>query len=151
MRGGPRIIAIWGGLAAIALGVAGFAFHAMQQKSSVRRSVDRPHSKPNFRHQNFESFTVWWDEIPKQVRRDGFPTGSESNIHPKDYAGPDACKNCHKKQYESWSEHPHRWMNSLVENTTIRGDFNDHRMSYLGGEVTFYQAAGQYRNREIVD
>jgi predicted CXXCH cytochrome family protein len=147
MRGGLRIIVVSGGLATIALGVAGFAYHAMQRKSSVSRSSSRSPTQSSFRHQNFGNYTLWWDEIPAEVRWDGCPTGPETNIHPRDYAGPDACKNCHKKQYETWSKHPHRWMNALAGNTTIHGDFNHRRMSYLGGEVTFYKAANSCRMR----
>lgn len=147
---GPRIIAIWSGLAAITFGIAGFAFHAVRQKpaSSVPQPSAHSHqSYADFRRQHYGDFTVWWDTIPDHIQADRSPAPADSNIHPKDYAGPDACKNCHKKQYESWSEHPHRWMNSLIQNVKVRGDFNDHRMSYLGGEVRFYQVADQYRMR----
>lgn len=147
MRDRLRTIVISGGLAAIALGIVGFAYHVVRQKSAENRSAKRAPAQTKFRHQEFGNYTLWWDDIPEQLRWAGSPTGPESNIHPQDYAGPEACKNCHQQQYGTWSKHPHRWMNALVKNATIRGDFNDQRISYLGGEVTFYKAADQYRMR----
>ncbi len=152
MRGGLQMVVVWAGLATIALGVAGFAYYATRQQKtpaaySPIRSPNRTPTQTSFRHQEFGNFTLWWDEIPLQLRMAGSPSGPDTNIHPKDYAGPDACKNCHQKQYSSWSNHPHRWMNALVENANMRGDFDGRRISYLGGEVTFYRVADQYRMR----
>ena len=113
---------------------------------AVRTNVSAA-PQTSFRHQEFGKFTLWWDPIPLQLRMAGSRGGSDSNIHPDDYAGPAACKTCHQKQYSSWSDHPHRWMNALVENANVRGDFNDRRIAWLVGTVTFYKAAEQYRMR----
>jgi predicted CXXCH cytochrome family protein len=99
------------------------------------------------RAQNLGNYTLWWDKLPDQVRSQRVETGPFSNIHPADYAGPDACKGCHPQQYGSWSNHPHRWMNARVEDTVIHGDFNDSRLSYLGGDVTFFRSGTDYRMR----
>ena len=152
---GIRITFILGGLAMLAVGVAAVIYVGMPQSSSVNRpqakrlspAANGPPKQPQFRHTRFGKYTLWWDDIPSQVRMERCLTGPDTNIHPADYVGPDACKTCHKKQYDSWSNHPHRWMNSLAENTTIHGDFNNHKMSYLGGEVTFFKDADQYRMR----
>lgn len=143
MRGGLRTIVILGGLGAIAVGIVVFAYLAIQKRAPAPRA---PISS-KLRHQQFGNYTLWWDDIPEQLREDSRQAGPETNIHPGDYAGPDSCKGCHPKQYESWSKHPHRWMNSLVENTIVRGDFNNQQVSYLGGLVTFSRAAEQYRMR----
>lgn len=149
-----RQITLSSGIAAIVLTIAGFVHFAARQKSASISPVSNSerssstHSRPSkFRHQSFNDYTLWWDDIPEPIRAEGSPSGAAENIHRQDYAGPDACKNCHKKQYESWSHHPHRWMNSLVENTTVHGDFNDHRMPYMGGEVLFRKSEDQYRMR----
>ncbi|WP_010587711.1 multiheme c-type cytochrome [Schlesneria paludicola] len=147
MRDRLRIIVISCVMIMIALGVVGSLYQSMPQRPTASKSPAGTAARGKFRHQNFEKYTLWWDQIPERLRKEGCPPGTQANIHPQDYAGPEACKNCHKKQYESWSKHPHRWMNSLVENTTVRGNFNDHRMSYLGGDVTFYKAADTYRMR----
>lgn len=130
---------IWVALATIALGIAGYTYYYS--------AAGRPAANSKLRHQKFGNYSLWWDEIPRHVRREGRPAVPESNIHPTDYAGPKACQSCHRKQFESWSEHPHRWMNALVQDATIRGNFNHQKMSYLGGEVLFYKVADQYRMR----
>ena len=49
------------------------------------------------------------------IRSRSRPASDQSNIHPGDYTGPAACGQCHKKNYDAWSAHPHRWMNALVD------------------------------------
>lgn len=157
MRDDLRWIFLWGGLATLIAGAGFFTLLALREPdatespTSASSSASRSQPSSQFRHQNFGNYSLWWDEIPASLRRAGLATGTETNIHPDDYAGPEACKNCHKKQYAGWSEHPHRWMNSLVENITVLGDFNDQQISYLGGQVTFYKlvdkGAEQYRMR----
>ncbi len=98
--------------------------------------------------QNTPHITVWWDEIPDLLRTTaGKPQNASSNIHPGDYAGPDACRECHKKNYDSWSHHPHRWMNALADTSTVVGDFSGKSISYLGGKATFFKENGEYRMR----
>ena len=160
MSGRLRILRI-GVLATIVLGFVVIAFLTAPKKSTVNSSTGNSTASsptasplngpaaaiPQFRHQSFGDYTLWWDPIPEQLRQVASTKTTTTNIHPHDYSGPDACKSCHKKQYESWSTHPHRWMNSLVENTTIRGNFDNQKISYLGGEVTFYKDAEKYRMR----
>jgi hypothetical protein len=151
MRSGLQMLLTVGGLLTIALGVVAFTYHVARDPAAAThfpiRSPRQTPTQTSFRHQETGNFTLWWDEIPVQLRWKGCPTGPDTNIHPKDYAGPEKCRKCHEKQYSSWSEHPHRWMNALVENTTIHGNFNDHQISYLGGEVTFYKVADKYQMR----
>jgi len=90
--------------------------------------------------------TAWWDEVPEAVRRVSAPTGTHSNINRGDYAGPDSCRKCHPQNYASWAEHPHRWMNAMAEQETVRGDFSDAaRIEHLGGTGSFVRAGDQYR------
>ena len=89
---------------------------------------------------------AWWDGVPDQVRADSTETGPESNIHPADYAGPETCKKCHKKNYNNWSKHPHRWMNVLATESNVVGDFSgDAGISHLGGRVEFFRRGGSFR------
>lgn len=145
-------IAVFGlGIAAVAYRVRSGASPASAQVPHAPEGSSDPQvdsRPPQFRHQNFGNYSLWWDEIPSQLRQmASLNAGPSANIHPSDYIGPDACRNCHKKQYDSWSEHPHRWMNSRVSDIRIRGDFNNHRIPYLGGEVTFYRVDNSYRMR----
>ncbi len=89
---------------------------------------------------------LWWEKAPEALKR--LASRPYSNIHPQDYVGPEACGECHAEQYESWSQHPHRWMNTEATTDTIKGDFSgEASISYLGGKATFYKTAEDYRMR----
>lgn len=91
---------------------------------------------------------VWWDDIPAHLRQEADQPGRRSsNIHPADYVGPDSCRECHQKNHDDWSRHPHRWMNAVADSSTVVGDFSGTSISYLGGEVTFFMEDGEYRMR----
>jgi predicted CXXCH cytochrome family protein len=93
-----------------------------------------------------ENLTLHWDQLPASMLRDLQPTSSISNIRPQDYIGPDACKSCHKKQYDNWSQHPHRWMNALAGSETVKGDFSgEATLLYQGARGFFYRESDQYR------
>jgi len=95
--------------------------------------------------------TFWWGEIPESIRATA--SGSEddfSNIRRSDYVGADACKSCHPKKHETWSEHPHRWMNASANVESVVGDFSGDAnalIRYRGGEATFYRDGQAYRMR----
>lgn len=79
-----------------------------------------------------------WDGLTEADRERGALAAIHSNIRKADYAGAESCKECHEKNYDGWSRHPHRWMNALATDETVKGDFSGQRvMSYLGGEVRF--------------
>ena len=138
-------IVLGGAACTIVLVGVGLALFVGRGKSAPRQAPVASFS--DSRAQKFGDYTLWLDELPAALRELGINPGSGTNIHPADYAGPEACKNCHKRQYESWSTHPHRWMNSRVADTTIHGDFDDCKVSYLGGEVTTFRAGDEYRMR----
>jgi predicted CXXCH cytochrome family protein len=88
---------------------------------------------------------VWWDGSPPGTTTVRL-VHPDSNIHPADYAGPESCRDCHKKNYQGWSQHPHRWMNALARPQTVKGDFSpEARISYLGGQATFREHEDGYR------
>jgi predicted CXXCH cytochrome family protein len=97
-----------------------------------------------------DRLTVWWDALPADLRAATEPTGKESNVHPSDYVGPETCKQCHlrshQRNYDSWSHHPHRWMNALANASTVKGDFSSGAvLSYRGGQATFSHSGAAYR------
>ncbi|HAY82060.1 MAG TPA: hypothetical protein DCY79_19825 [Planctomycetaceae bacterium] len=95
-----------------------------------------------------EKLFFWWDEMVEGAKRVSFATGPESNIHPDDYVGSDACQKCHKKNHQQWSEHPHRWMNAVASNETVKGDFSEQaQIQYLQGTANFSQTDENYRMR----
>jgi predicted CXXCH cytochrome family protein len=87
---------------------------------------------------------LWLDSLPAEVESEFRPAGGPSNIHPGDYVGPAACRTCHPKNHRAWSEHPHRWMNALASDETVKGDFSGVAISYLGGKATFERRAEGY-------
>ena len=89
---------------------------------------------------------LWWESIPAEVRAQSLETKTVSNIRPSDYVGPEACKTCHAKNYKAWSEHPHRWMNALADESTVKGEFSSKAtISYLGGRAAFYRDGKEFR------
>jgi hypothetical protein len=99
------------------------------------------------RAQEFGRFTLWWDGIPSPIKntKKRVDTGNESNITRADYAGAESCQKCHEKNYESWSKHPHHWMNALASDSTVRGDFSPTAgIEYLGGKATFDRDGSRY-------
>ena len=95
--------------------------------------------------------TLWWDGLPADLRDHLVRTGEQSNVHPRDYAGPDSCKRCHKDKYESWSRHPHRWMNALADETTVKGDFSGPIAGRGGGLILNGPIVQRDRRRSRVE
>jgi predicted CXXCH cytochrome family protein len=101
-------------------------------------------SRPPHRLAAGKELTLWWDEMPADVRDRSLPSGTPSNIHPTDYVGPQTCRPCHKRNYESWAGHPHRWMNAPAGAETVKGDFSGTAIAYRGGKATFTREADKY-------
>jgi len=83
-------------------------------------------------------------EVPAPARVDAraepaYPGGRDalSNILPEDYVGPDACRSCHRENYQRWQQHPHRKMNQRVSEAAVLGDFEDHVLRLESGVATF--------------
>ncbi len=99
---------------------------------------------------NFDKLIFWWDAVPDKLRQASIATGPRSNMHGDDYVGPEACRDCHQKNYELWSRHPHRWMNAIAVEENVRGDFSGQQsIRYLGGEATFFRHQDGYRMKLV--
>ncbi len=134
------------------LGGAGFVVYRSSTRDpysgpvSTRPVPDRsiqqsPTGQPGpLRVQEFGKYTLWWDGIPEAVKKDRVDTGPHTNIYASDYSGPESCRSCHEKNYETWSQHPHRWMNALADADTAKGDFSGTAsIEYLNGKGSFYR------------
>lgn len=141
-----QIVAV-SGVVIIALLVAAGLVHFQQNESVDSETSLQPHlNTPTARMFEKGRLSFWWDEIPASVRKTGFSTGPESNIHPGDYAGPDSCRKCHQRNYSDWSKHPHRWMNAVADESTVKGDFSGRSdIRYLKGRATFGRVGDEYR------
>lgn len=119
-------------------------------RSLPQRTVEIPsrfavYNNRTERVQRPHSLTVHWGQIPRQLQEHAAQAASGSNIHSEDYAGSDACQTCHQKNYDSWSTHPHRWMNAMADEQIVKGDFDDVQIQYLQGTVRFFREDGEFR------
>ncbi|MDP6355458.1 MAG: cytochrome c3 family protein [Planctomycetota bacterium] len=126
------------GLCAIGGGIAVIK-HLPAPRDHARRQVSEAKLPEG------ETAVLLWRDSKLRRKLAASQTSVISNIRPQDYAGPEACKECHKAKYESWSKHPHRWMNALASPTTVKGDFNDFSLSYLGGKIRQYKLEDEFR------
>ena len=107
-----------------------------QKQVPVSKSSAEPPGEDRFFANG--QLTVWWDrdELPG-TSTVSLTDAHPSNIHPQDYAGAEACRKCHEKNYDAWSNHSHRWMNTLASTDTVKGRFDGSEISYLGGTAKF--------------
>jgi predicted CXXCH cytochrome family protein len=92
-----------------------------------------------------QQLSVWSDRLPVTFQSATVPTGTESNIQPADYTGPQSCRPCHVENYESWSKHSHRWMNALADSSTVKGDFSGQAsIAFAGGRASFSRAGEEF-------
>lgn len=120
----------------------------LKELAAARRRAEQPIRSLVGDTDEREQVTLWWEDLPEEVRTHSRATGSTSNIHPEDYVGPETCKGCHESEYQSWFRHAHRRMNALADDSTVEGDFSGKaRISYLGGNAVFYKEGGRYKMR----
>jgi predicted CXXCH cytochrome family protein len=144
-----RATGIWRSLlAGILLAVCAIGCSEKEEKGYKQLFLERQREMDP-RHAESGNLRIWWDSIPKKVTKVSFSNPDTSNIRPADYVGPEACRECHKKNYQSWSKHPHRWMNARAEAATVHGQFSgEQNISYLGGRASFLRSAnGDYQMR----
>ena len=67
-----------------------------------------------------------------------------SNIHATDYVGPEACGECHVKQYDRWRSHPHSRMNQDPDAHAVLGDFSARTATYGELQARFEQRGDAY-------
>lgn len=133
-------------LPALMATICGFGCSQEEKKDVIQLALER-HREKEPRSFSSKNLSIWWDSIPRTVSDRSVNDPSHSNIRRQDYAGSKACQKCHRKNYESWSRHPHRWMNTRAGKATVRGDFSGKKqISYLGGLGTFSRSDdGGYR------
>lgn len=118
------------------------------RRTSSDKASPEPAPTQEPRGFQFGKLGLLWDSMPPDVRMRLKPTSVFSNIMPQDHVGPDACSECHKKNYAQWSQHPHRWMNAVANDKTVKGDFSGaSQMEYLGGVATFFRSGSEFRMR----
>ncbi|MBG87560.1 MAG: hypothetical protein CMO80_11765 [Verrucomicrobiales bacterium] len=101
-------------------------------------------------HTNFwdpkRQVRFYWDEVPVRITEQGVDTEGQSNVRKMDYAGAETCVDCHESNHRNWEKHPHRWMNALANDESVRGDFSGNaKFKYKGGTGSFTKIDGRHR------
>ncbi|BBO78079.1 hypothetical protein DSCW_54960 [Desulfosarcina widdelii] len=60
------------------------------------------------------------------------------------FVGSEACRDCHKTEYDKWSGSHHRWAMALADEHSVLGDFNDAEFTYFGQTSRFYRRDGKH-------
>ena len=90
--------------------------------------------------------TLWFDDVPQEVKHRSVATDAHSNIRPTDYVGSESCVECHEDKHQDWHAHPHRLMNAMATPENVVGDFSGNAsINYLGGTGRFYRHEGKPR------
>ncbi len=107
-----------------------------------------PAAAPQARYVTSGKLTMVWEPIKPEILQRVSPTSTISNLTRSDYAGAEACQKCHRENFADWANHPHRWMNAIASDQTVRGDFSGtSEIHYLGGVAKFYRSGTQFRMR----
>jgi predicted CXXCH cytochrome family protein len=76
------------------------------------------------------------------------PTGmsneAEGESPPAEFVGSEACRDCHRPQYDKWADSHHRWAMETATAKTVRGDFSDAVYDHFGNLSRFYRRDGKF-------
>jgi tetratricopeptide (TPR) repeat protein len=67
--------------------------------------------------------------------RDGHISGQPE----ADFVGSDACKDCHRQEYDKWDASHHKMAMAEATDETVLGDFDDAAFEHFGIESQFYR------------
>lgn len=85
------------------------------------------------------SFEAWLSSLPKPVvdktLREGTPIPASSAAISGGYAGPEACKTCHTREYDTWRQTGMARMLRPYESVNIIGDFSPGASYREGGDT----------------
>ena len=51
------------------------------------------------------------------------------------FVGSEACRDCHKTEYDKWSGSHHRWAMAPADEHSVLGDFNDAEFTHFGQDL----------------
>lgn len=139
-----RVLALLGAAVMLVAGVVLYSTVTSARRDGPETPVTPAPESGRF--MTWGGLTGWWDPMSADVRARSISVSEHENISPQAYAGPESCRECHEENYRSWSQHPHRWMNALANDDSVRGDFSGNaRISYRGGSARFFREGGEYR------
>lgn len=60
------------------------------------------------------------------------------------FVGSDACRDCHRAEYDKWSGSHHRWAMATATEQSVLGDFGDAVFDHFGVRSRFYRKEGKF-------
>jgi tetratricopeptide (TPR) repeat protein len=75
-------------------------------------------------------------EMAKGVDDDSRPSAS--------FVGSEACRDCHRAEYDKWIDSHHRWAMAAANEETVRGDFDDAVYDHFGRRSRFHRRDGKF-------
>ncbi len=80
--------------------------------------------------------------VKVRVLSDRFPT--EPDGLQAAFAGSNACRECHRSEYDKWAVSHHRWAMAEVSEESVRADFSNVVFQHNGDASRFYRKDGRY-------
>jgi tetratricopeptide (TPR) repeat protein len=68
----------------------------------------------------------------------------KDSYHNASFEGSASCIECHKEEYDLWTNSHHDLAMKIADSTTIRGDFNNTTFTHKGVKSTFFKKDGDY-------
>jgi predicted CXXCH cytochrome family protein len=73
------------------------------------------------------------------------PAGAqETTVQDIAYVDSRVCAECHSEQYDRWQSSHHRHAMAVADSSSIRGDFDDVRLTHKGKTTRFFRKDGRY-------
>jgi len=72
------------------------------------------------------------------------PDGHSEEGDPAAFVGSEACRDCHKPQYDRWKNSHHDLAMDVASDTTVRGDFNNATFAHAGVVSRFFRQGDRF-------
>jgi len=86
-------------------------------------------------------FSIPLYAIQERSRRS---TAHTNRPPPATFVGSEACRDCHRNEYDKWSGSHHQLAMALASESTVLGDFADIAFEHFGVTTRFYKADGRF-------
>ena len=70
--------------------------------------------------------------------------GGDNGVTVPGFVGSEACRDCHRREYDKWIDSHHRRAMAPASEETVLGDFDDAVFDYFGQTSRFYRRDGKY-------
>src|SRR6186713_1508021 len=70
--------------------------------------------------------------------------GCHDDQYKKTFVGSSTCQSCHSSEYNDWLKSDHYQAMQLATDSSVRGDFNQAKLSADGVTITFFKKDGKF-------